>query len=100
MPDVILFRTPTPTDTYPALLSAAGYSSTSVAALTDEISTAQLAPILVTGARQWEGAIVTSRRAADAWVRAVGGIEEQRGSGVLVGSTGAPVSDGGSAFGE
>jgi uroporphyrinogen-III synthase len=67
---VILFRTPAPGDTYTSAFAAAGYTATSIPALEDSLLPAALEPVIARGGATWEAAIITSRRAAEAWVLA------------------------------
>lgn len=70
MPRVVLFRTPTPEDTYAPTFASSGYATTEIPALTDHLLPADLRPILARGGEEWEATIITSRRAAEAWVQA------------------------------
>ncbi|GMK57763.1 hypothetical protein CspeluHIS016_0405970 [Cutaneotrichosporon spelunceum] len=67
---VILFRTPAPGDTYVSALAEAGYSAASIPALGETLLPSELEGIIARGAGAWEAAIITSRRAAEAWVLA------------------------------
>ncbi|BEI88517.1 uncharacterized protein CcaverHIS019_0112350 [Cutaneotrichosporon cavernicola] len=67
---VILFRTPAEGDTYVPALAAAGYSAISIPALSDTLLPTELEGIIRAGGAEWEAAIITSRRAAEAWVLA------------------------------
>lgn len=78
MARVILFRTPTPNDIYDATFSAAGYDTTSIQALADRLLPDELVPILAAGGREWEAAIITSRRAAEAWILAARRVGAER----------------------
>lgn len=69
--DVLLFRTPSESDPYDAAFAEAGYKPRSVQALDDELLPDGLVPILAAGGGRWEAVLITSRRAAEAWCRAV-----------------------------
>lgn len=69
--DVLLFRTPSESDPYDAAFASAGYRPRSVQALDDVLLPEGLAPILAAGGGRWEAALITSRRAAEAWCLAV-----------------------------
>lgn len=69
--EVLLFRTPSEADQYNAAFKSAGYIPRSVQALDDVLLPEGLAPILAAGAGRWEAALITSRRAAEAWCMAV-----------------------------
>lgn len=69
--DVLLFRTPSESDPYDSTFAAAGYKPRSVQALDDVLLPEGLAPILAAGGGRWEAALITSRRAAEAWCLAI-----------------------------
>lgn len=69
--DVLLFRTPTPEDPYDSAFKEAGYAPRSIQTLDDVLLPEGLAPILAAGGGRWEAVLITSRRAAEAWCRAV-----------------------------
>lgn len=68
MPRIVLFRTPTPNDNYVSEFEAKGYTVTSISALDDSLNPSALVPYL--DPERWGGVIITSRRAAEAWVLA------------------------------
>lgn len=67
-PRVALFRTPAVRDSYMTRLAA--YGPTSVPALADRLLPGALEPVIAAGAGEWEAVVITSRRAAEAWVSA------------------------------
>lgn len=68
MPRIVLFRTPAPGDSYTAEFGERGYSVTCVPALDDELDPQSLLPHL--DASKWQAVVITSRRAAEVWVKA------------------------------
>ncbi|WWC97312.1 hypothetical protein V866_004191 [Kwoniella sp. B9012] len=71
---VILFKTPSPSsslDPYTQSLSSTSYQPTFIPVLEETYDTTSLVPILEGGSENWEGVIITSRRGAEGWVRAV-----------------------------
>ncbi|WVQ64561.1 uncharacterized protein L199_002728 [Kwoniella botswanensis] len=71
---VILFKTPSPSsslDQYTQSLSSTSYQPTFIPVLEETYDTTSLVPILEGGSEDWEGVIITSRRGAEGWVRAV-----------------------------
>ena len=87
---VILFRTPHPSlqaDPYHRALLAALYHPRSVPVLTEAYHTDELAQIIKTES-YWSGVVISSKRAAKAWIQAARAVEaesffgdcDQRGS--------------------
>ncbi|WWD06084.1 hypothetical protein V865_004169 [Kwoniella europaea PYCC6329] len=71
---VVLFKTPSPSsslDPYTQSLSSTSYQPTFIPVLEETYDTSSLVPILEGGCEHWEGVIITSRRGAEGWVRAV-----------------------------
>ncbi|KAK6904952.1 hypothetical protein I204_08057 [Kwoniella mangroviensis CBS 8886] len=71
---VILFKTPSPSsslDPYSQSLSSKSYQPTFIPVLEETYDTSSLVPSLEGGSEHWEGVIITSRRGAEGWVRAV-----------------------------
>ncbi|WOO77895.1 Uroporphyrinogen-III synthase [Vanrija pseudolonga] len=69
---LVLFRTPANGDSYPTTL--ARYAPISVPALADRLLPSALEPVLAAGAGGWEAVVITSRRAAEAWVAAAASV--------------------------
>lgn len=92
MPRVILFRTTSKGDTYHPHFVSTGYAPTSLPALADTLLPAPLSDILERGSGEWEAVVITSRRAAQAWVLAA----RSSASGIpaAVDSTGDGADDG------
>ncbi|WVW81494.1 hypothetical protein I302_103488 [Kwoniella bestiolae CBS 10118] len=68
---IILFKTPSPSDPYTQTLASTSYDTRFIPVLEETYDTSLLTPILESGSEKWEGVIITSRRGAEGWVRAV-----------------------------
>ncbi|WWC85536.1 uncharacterized protein L201_000400 [Kwoniella dendrophila CBS 6074] len=71
---IILFKTPSPSsalDPYNKILSSTSYDPTFIPVLEETYSIDDLQPILKAGPSRYEGVIITSRRGAEGWNRAV-----------------------------
>ena len=88
---VILFKTPVPaceedsrTDPYHTILSSGGFLPSLVPVLEDTYHLDALREVLVSK-EEWQGVIVTSKRGAEGWTRAVNSLDigktEKRGIG-------------------
>ncbi|CAK9784819.1 tetrapyrrole biosynthesis, uroporphyrinogen III synthase [Cutaneotrichosporon oleaginosum] len=77
---VFLFRKPALGDTYMPAFAAAGYEVTSLPALEDTLLPDALEPVLARGGGAWEAVIITSRRAAEAWIRAADAVAASVGA--------------------
>ncbi|WWC57829.1 uncharacterized protein I303_100364 [Kwoniella dejecticola CBS 10117] len=96
---IILFKTPSPTvslDPYYQTLTSTSSSSSSsssrsstsstydptfIPVLEETYTTIDLVPIIEAGPSKWEGVIITSRRGAEGWVRAVSQIDSDSRKG-------------------
>ena len=67
---VVLFKTPNERDTYDLDLRGEGYEPTFIPSLSEEYDVKELVGML-RGGGEWEGVVITSRRGAEGWVRAV-----------------------------
>jgi uroporphyrinogen-III synthase len=72
---VYLFKDDSDPGRYAAPLATAGYAARTVPTLQTELLSAPLVPLIAPGGSAWEAVIITSRRAAEAWVQAVEEVE-------------------------
>ena len=75
---VILFRTPSPDDAYISTFRRAGYDPTCIPVLIEAYETDGLAELLRDGGDGWDGVVLSSKRGAEGWVRAVKEIDTVR----------------------
>lgn len=80
-PQVWLIKAPPSVsgESYTTELEAAGFAPLYIPALVEEFETSELESLLTDGENEWDGVIITSKRGAEGWVRAVKGVTQRYG---------------------
>lgn len=86
MPRIVLCKTPSPKpdgcDAYTDAFGSAGYEVGHLPVLQEEFRLAELGRVLQGGEEEWEAVVMTSKRSAEAWIQAVGSLEDPIGKSV------------------